>query len=625
MSFQMAEAYVDLLIRDETQKGLTGATTKITDEVEKTSGKTKTSFGGLVKGLAPVATGLTGMFAGAKIADFIHESVDGWRDHQRVLSQTAAVIKSTGGAAGVTVQQMSDLSDKIESNTGVDGDNVLAGQNMLLTFTNIKNGVGQGNDVFNQATQTLTDLSVATGQSMSGAAVQLGKALNDPIAGISALSRVGVTFTEQQKTQIKTMVQHGNVAGAQKIILGELNKEFGGSAKAQETSTQKMQVAMHNLQDTIGQALVPIITKASLFLSGSLVPALTNVAGWAGQHLVPILSQLGSFIQKNTSWLIPLVSGILAAVAAFKIVTIAMGIFNAVMAANPIFLVIAALVALGIGLVMAYNKVGWFRDFVNTSWHVIASVTTWLWANIIKPVFTAISVYISITVTIIRTYINIWMTIFRTLGSVTTAVFSGMRAAIGWISSAFASAYSAVSGYVSRIVGAVTSIPGRIGSAAGSMLSAGRNLISSFWSGIRSGAGNVGGFVSDLGSAIKNGLNNILHLPLHIPRINTHLPGVGTIGGEVLIPALAKGGIIPATPGGRLVRVAEAGQSEAVVPLDRLNAMLSGKTNDNRPAVHIEHLHVTVQADDIEKAADVFDIITEAGQMASTGVHKEML
>jgi hypothetical protein len=63
-------------------------------------------------------------------------------------------------------------------------------------------------------------------EALSGQAIQLGKALNDPIAGISALSRVGVTFTEEQKATIESMVKMGDVAGAQKLILAELAREF---------------------------------------------------------------------------------------------------------------------------------------------------------------------------------------------------------------------------------------------------------------------------------------------------------------------------------------------------------------------------------------------------------------
>ena len=77
--------------------------------------------------------------------------------------------------------------------TGIDDEAIQSGENLLLTFTNIRNEAGKGNDVFNQATETMTDMSVALGQDMKSRRRQLGKALNDPIKGITALSRVGVS------------------------------------------------------------------------------------------------------------------------------------------------------------------------------------------------------------------------------------------------------------------------------------------------------------------------------------------------------------------------------------------------------------------------------------------------
>src|SRR5207237_7672973 len=129
--------------------------------------------------------------------------------------------------------------------------------NLLMTFTGLRNEVGKGNDVFNQATQIATDMGAALGTEPKAAAIQLGKALNDPIKGVSALSRVGVSFTSQQKDQIKTLVKSGDTLGAQKIILGELNKEFGGAAAASATSGEKMSVAFGNFKEQIGTALLP--------------------------------------------------------------------------------------------------------------------------------------------------------------------------------------------------------------------------------------------------------------------------------------------------------------------------------------------------------------------------------
>jgi len=221
-----------------------------------------------------------GGLAAAGIGGFLKDSTQGWQDHQKVLAQTSAVIKSTGGAAGVTTQQIDDLSNSIESQTGIDNDNVEAGANMLLTFTNVKNGVGAGNDIFNQATKTLIDMSAAMGTDAKTGAIQLGKALNDPIAGVGALSRVGVTFTEQQKKQIKALVDSGNTMAAQKIILGELTKEFGGSAASQQTASSKMMSAWHNVQDQVGSILLPLLNKLAGWAAKTLLPAVSTAIAW---------------------------------------------------------------------------------------------------------------------------------------------------------------------------------------------------------------------------------------------------------------------------------------------------------------------------------------------------------
>jgi hypothetical protein len=184
-------------------------------------------------------------------------------------AQTAAVIKSTGGAAKVTAGDVDRLSDAISAQTGRDDELITAGQNMLLTFTRVRNEQGKGNDIFTQATKVSSDLAVATGKDLVGANVMLGKALNDPTRGLTALTRVGVTFSDGQRKQIKSMQAHGDIAGAQKIILAELRKEFGGSAAAQATFGDKAKVAWANVKEGIGVGLIKNVN--------AIAPALTQV------------------------------------------------------------------------------------------------------------------------------------------------------------------------------------------------------------------------------------------------------------------------------------------------------------------------------------------------------------
>lgn len=175
-------------------------------------------------GAAIGALSLASRAIGASVREFAEQA--------KAAAQTEAVIKSTGGVAGVTAKHVDELAESISRLSGIDDEAARAGENMLLTFTQIRNVVGKNNDVFDQATRLTADLSVAMGIDMKRAALQVGKALNDPARGYARLQRIGVAFSAEQVKQIKSFVATGDVMSAQRVILAELAKEFGGSAKA---------------------------------------------------------------------------------------------------------------------------------------------------------------------------------------------------------------------------------------------------------------------------------------------------------------------------------------------------------------------------------------------------------
>jgi hypothetical protein len=150
-------------------------------------------------------------------------------DYNRLQAQSAAVVKSTGSAAGVTASQMAEMAHHLQGVSTASEATIQNGENIMATFTNVRNVAGAGNDIFDQSTTAMLNLSTAMGQDTKTSAIQLGKALNNPLTGMKALQRVGVTFSDQQKAQIKTMMAAGNQMGAQKIILKELGTEFGGN------------------------------------------------------------------------------------------------------------------------------------------------------------------------------------------------------------------------------------------------------------------------------------------------------------------------------------------------------------------------------------------------------------
>lgn len=218
---------------------------------------------GVTQGMGGALAKLGGVIAAAGIgrafATFLGSSVAEAREANKVAAQTAQVIKTTGGVANVTADNVDALADALSRKSGIDDDVIASSEAVLLTFTKVRNEVGEGNAVFDRATQAALDMSVALKTDLQGATLQIGKALNDPIKGITALSRAGVSFTEEQKNLIKSLVETGDVLGAQKIILDELATEFGGQAEAQATAAEKARVGWANYKEEIGKRLVPVI------------------------------------------------------------------------------------------------------------------------------------------------------------------------------------------------------------------------------------------------------------------------------------------------------------------------------------------------------------------------------
>lgn len=497
---ELATAYVSLTVEaskiaPETAKQF-GAVERQADKSGKSAGKNLGA--GVTSGAKSAVKGVVGMFAGIAagigIKNFLGDAIGEARESQKVGALTASVIKATGGAAKVTADHIGTLSTRLSNQAGIDDEVIQSGANMLLTFKNIRNEVGKGNDIFDQSTSVLTDMAAAMGTEPKQAAIQLGKALNDPIKGVAALGRVGVQFTKSQKDQIKTLVESGKTMDAQKIILKELNSEFGGAAAAQATAGDKAKVAMGNLKETIGTALLPVIDKMANFFTNKVAPAVTGffddlehgtgVAGkikdvigkitsavsdfWAGLTLkdpksigaplegfvavgqkvrdkiktivaaakdlwntwgplvkefaakaieaapgifdkiqsaigkvVDVVKSVTGFLSDHKTTVQAVTVAVLAGVTAYKAIKLALGLWtvatkayavaqglmNAVMAANPISLVIIAIAALAAGLVYAYKHSETFRDIVDGAFHAVAAAGKWMWDSVLKPTF----------------------------------------------------------------------------------------------------------------------------------------------------------------------------------------------------------------------------------------------
>lgn len=254
------------------------------------SGETQT-FSSTVSRMGKTAALAAGAAGVGLLTVAVKTGISEWVQSQRVTAQTEQVLKSTGAVAGVTAGHVKDLATAIMRKTGIDDEAVQSSENLLLGFTKIRNELGRGNQVFDRATRLVQDYAVRTGRSATSASIIFGKALNDPIKGLSALSRVGIQFTAGQKKQIEALVKSGNTMAAQKLILAELEKRYGGAAEAAgKTLPGKLAILREEFRNLAGRGVGVAIQKIE-----ELTPTFEKIGQVIGS-LMPILRPLATLI-----------------------------------------------------------------------------------------------------------------------------------------------------------------------------------------------------------------------------------------------------------------------------------------------------------------------------------------
>jgi hypothetical protein len=330
------------------------------------------ALGGVAKRLRETADNLNGLGQNlslgltAPIAAFAGLATKSFVDSAKAIAQVEAAVKSTGGAAGKSVDGLAKMASELQRVSLFDDDEIL--QNVtanLLTFTNV------AGTEFDRAQQAVLDLSTRLGTDLTSATVQVGKALNDPVKGVTALGRAGVQFTAQQKELIETLVESGDVAGAQAVILGELETQFGGAAAAAANADPYTQLAneIGNLAEEFGG----IINDALKPLLGFIREVVDEVKGWSDETkaLAVVVGGLLAAIGPTLIAVSGMINAFVTIKGAMKLARIEQTKLNASVLANPYVIAAAAVVALGYAIYTftrraetAVQKIDKLRDSV---------------------------------------------------------------------------------------------------------------------------------------------------------------------------------------------------------------------------------------------------------------------
>jgi len=305
--------------------------TKLNGDLRRVKGNFKRNFGeiqGMVTNLGRnMSLGIT-----APLALMSAGAIKAFDTQAKAIAQVEAGLKSTGDQVGFTSQQLQQMASDLQSKT-LFGDEVILkdATAQLLTFTNI------AGDNFARTQKVALDLATRLDGDLKSASIQLGKALNDPISNLTALSRAGIQFSADQKEVIKALTESGQLAEAQTIILDELEKQYGGSAEAAAQAGMgpftQLKNTLGDLSEEFGRLLNdmlrPLIPRIQALVSGftSLSDRQKQVAitiGMVAAAAGPMTMLVGALMKARTAMLA----------------------LNVVMAANPLGAVVAGVTLL---------------------------------------------------------------------------------------------------------------------------------------------------------------------------------------------------------------------------------------------------------------------------------------
>lgn len=631
------------------------------------------AFDKLRGSLGKIAGAIAAAFTVRAVVDFAKESISAAEAVQEANNRIGAIAESMslfGAETEAVSNRLIEFAESKELQLGVDAELIKAGQAQLLTFKNLAETADETGGMFDRATVASADLAAAGFGSIDSASIMLGKALNDPIKGITALGRAGVQFTEEQKGLIKSLVDTGDIAKAQELILAEVETQVGGTAEATATASEKIALAFGNIKEEAGAALLPLFEQLAPVLIGfasQIGPVLAEAFTALGPVLTQIIELLPGLLSSITP-LIPII-GELAGTFLELVALVLPPLANLLVGIAPIVVMLADAFLQFITAVLE-PLMPLFTVLINAMMPMITSVLEPLIAVVLELVpvlmdfiMSALVPLIPIVLQLISAFLPIISSILPMFGQLVLAVLPPLMQLLNEVlmplinivldlALSFAPIIEKVlpvflqlaiallpvlvqlltailipmiptieflAGVITFLVGVLADgfvwvvetllipaleflqdifenvLPPAIEFFQGVFEDMGTKFeevgafLEEIWGGFgdffKGVANNIIGFFEGFLNFVIDGVNNFFVFLDDMGQGLRDISG-GTLGWDVefripnvSLPRLAEGGIVMPQAGGVLAMLAEAGQPEVVIPLDRLNEFGSGGGN----------------------------------------------
>ena len=563
---QQAYAYVTLIpVAEGFQKAIAkemGGVGNVGKQAGDELGKgTSGGFGSAIKGLAGL---IAGVFTVNAIKNFTKDSIMAAEAVSTANARIVAVADAMGtfgNETGAVTDRLIDFAKSNEILLAVDENVIKATQAKLLTFGELAATADQAGGAFDRATLAAIDLEAAGFGPAESQAVALGKALNDPIKGLSALSRSGITFTDAEKEKIRVMQESGDLLGAQEVLLQAIEGQVKGTAAATADASVQMGLAFGNIKEAVGAELLPIFND----LVQEMLPVIDEVIpvfGETMQALGPVIKDLAGQFPSLMRALFPIIpiigelAGIFLNIAA-KILPIVVDLFDSLMPAiSELLPIIASFIADALEILVPI-----LVEVIDALVPIVKALLP-----VFMQLFTALTPIAVKLINAMLPLINLLLPIFIRLVEFLTPILVTVSDILGRV----------MVGAIQLFINGISRVTGFVSTFADSFRNV-FNGIRTFFANIINGMiGGFEGFVNTVIRGINSLIGGLNRLKVSLPataltpavNIGVNIPTIGTVS----LPrvAFAEGGFVD-RPTNALI--GEAGP-EVVMPLDRFEKVL---------------------------------------------------
>jgi hypothetical protein len=292
--------------------------------------KLKGALGGIAGG-ATVAAAAIGAAITA-VANYAVDATKAAADARKITAGLETILGNTGSFGETadeikaTTKELMDFNKILGESVGVDDEVFSALQRNWASVPSIARMGVKG---LEKLTTVAADVAAGTGNDLESIATAFSKAFEDPETAIAKLKKTGVFFTQDQQDYYDALVKTGDAAKAQGFLIETMGNKFRGVAQAIASPFDRLDVILGNVQETIGDALLPTFDKilpqfgqliADMVASPEFVKFLDDL-GKGFEKIAPLLpdivKSLGDFVKnilptimQNTPAMIQLFGGV---------------------------------------------------------------------------------------------------------------------------------------------------------------------------------------------------------------------------------------------------------------------------------------------------------------------------